>query len=186
MANLCLFLHIKNIMSRDNIHIPSVIFAILLASFIIIMMWKNKPEKPMPKALSLSIPPPFLKGEARRGSSVQPTTENVWHYIQNHCCIIFDSLVYKKVIKETGLTARWLKQNNLTCMRFPKKRATTAIGEHDGYAVYSSWQSCIDDYALFQTMFHGKTIEDYYDFLRNYGDSNYVKILRIDDVPFPK
>lgn len=175
-------------MNKHNIHIPSVIFAILFAGGIIYMMWLNHPEKPMLKIQAIS--PPSLKegtkGWSRKATTQLPTEENVWHYIQNHCCIIFDSLVYKKVIKETGLTARWLKQNNLTCMRLPKKRATTAIGENDGYAVYSSWQSCIDDYALFQTMFHGKTIEDYYDFLRNYGDSNYVKILRIDDVPFPK
>lgn len=172
-------------MSRDNIHIPSVILSILLYAGIIIYMWQNHPEQQMPKAQAVTLS--VVEGwSGDRQQKQLPTPENVWYYIQNHCCIIFDSLVYKKVIKETGLTARWLQQNNLTCMRLPKKRATTAIGENDGYAVFSTWQSCIDDYALFQTMFGGETIEDYYTFLKTYGDSNYVNILRIDDVPFPK
>lgn len=136
--------------------------------------------KPVPKL----VPPPL--GEVRRGL-LYPTPHNVWHYIRNHPDLLFDSLVYKKVINETGLKTKWLlAQNNLTCMRLPKKRNTTAIGEKYGYAVYSTWQSCIDDYALFQKMFHGKTIDDYYNFLQTYGDSNYVHNLKTNKITFPK
>lgn len=118
-----------------------------------------------------------------------PTRHNVWHYIRNHHGLIFDSIVYQQCIRETGLTAHWVTENNnLLCLRYPKSRKTTALWIRNGYAVYPSWQSCIDDYAILQNQFTGKTKEDYYTFLENlpYGDSTYVDSLRTFKVTFPK
>lgn len=174
-------------MSKDNIHIPSVIFAILITAFIIVMMWQNKPEQKMPEAKAIS-PPCFKEGKKGWSHKLYPTEHNVWHYILFKTEIIFPEIVYTQCIMETGLNSWCVKENNnLLCMRLPNERPTTADSENKGYAVYDSWQSCLDDYDLFQKYcFTGATEADYYTFLETYGDSNYVNNLRNSKVNFPK
>lgn len=114
--------------------------------------------------------------------------QEVWDYLCSCKKIKFPVIVFKQIIAETGCEGHWVRDNNnLTCMRLPKQRRTTAIGEKNGYAVYLSWQSCIDDYAIFQSMFTGKTEDEYYDFLKRYDnvDSAYVDSIRTKKVYIP-
>lgn len=111
----------------------------------------------------------------------------VWDYIRNHADVQFPYIVWKQVIKETGLTARWVwENNNLTCMRLPLNRPTFAEGEQNGFALFNSWRDCIDDYKLFQDGFSGNSEDDYYGYLKTYCDSTYADSLRTFSVVIPK
>lgn len=117
------------------------------------------------------------------------TRSEVWEYLMSNKSIKYPHIVYNQILLETGCKGKWVDQNNnLTCMRLPKKRKTLAIGEKNGYAVYRSWKECIDDYALFQQMFTGHSESDYYQFLRmgRYSsDSSYVDTLIKRNVSIP-
>jgi hypothetical protein len=74
----------------------------------------------------------------------------------------------------------FIANNNCLGMKLPKQRSTTAIGEDRGHAVYSSWISCLEDYATWQkTYYDGKM--DYYQFLIKSGyaqDSSYTNKIK--------
>lgn len=110
----------------------------------------------------------------------------VWKYI-NRIGLQFPSIVFKQAVMESGLVSDIaINNNNILGLRKPVVRMSTATGERCGYAVYSSWESCVDDYAIFQKGFSGATENDYYCFLKSYGDSAYVENLRNAYVTIPK
>lgn len=110
----------------------------------------------------------------------------VWKYM-NRIGLKFPAIVFKQAIMESGLVSDIaIHNNNILGLRKPVVRLSTAIGERYGYAVYSSWESCVDDYAIFQKGFSGTTENDYYCFLKSYGDSAYVENLKNAYVTIPK
>lgn len=69
-----------------------------------------------------------------------------------------------------------LENNNYFGMKQPRKRATTSIGEKNGYASYKSWVHSVLDYALWQKEYASKLTENQYlDSLSSYAeDKNYI------------
>lgn len=69
-----------------------------------------------------------------------------------------------------------LENNNYFGMKQPRKRATTSIGEKNGYASYKSWVHSVLDYALWQKEYASKLTENQYlDSLGSYAeDKNYT------------
>lgn len=68
-----------------------------------------------------------------------------------------------------------LENNNYFGMKQPRKRATTSIGEKNGYASYKSWVHSVLDYALWQKEYARSLTEiEYLDSLTTYAeDSSY-------------
>lgn len=68
--------------------------------------------------------------------------------------IKFPKVVLAQAMLESGLDSEVLKSNNnLFGMRLAKARPTTAIDEHNGYAVYYNWRESLVDYALYQATY---------------------------------
>lgn len=69
-----------------------------------------------------------------------------------------------------------LENNNYFGMKQPRKRATTSIGEKNGYASYKSWVHSVLDYALWQKEYARELTENQYlDSLSSYAeDKNYT------------
>lgn len=106
-------------------------------------------------------------------------------------------VVYAQALLESAnFTSRIFKENhNLDGMKYVdtleckkrgiKYRPTVAIGKQHGHARYKSWQSCIDDYALWQSIFKRTpmtTQEEYLKLLARHGyaeDKRYVPVLRV-------
>lgn len=64
-----------------------------------------------------------------------------------------------------------LENNNYFGMKQPRKRATTSIGEKNGYASYKSWVHSVLDYALWQKEYaKGLTENQYLDSLDSYAE----------------
>lgn len=64
-----------------------------------------------------------------------------------------------------------LENNNYFGMKQPRKRATTSIGEKNGYASYKSWVHSVLDYALWQKEYaKGLTENQYLDSLGSYAE----------------
>ena len=75
-----------------------------------------------------------------------------------------------------------LENNNYFGMKQPRKRATTSIGEKNGYASYKSWVHSVLDYALWQKEYARELTENQYlDSLAKYAeDKNYnLKIKKL-------
>jgi flagellum-specific peptidoglycan hydrolase FlgJ len=95
--------------------------------------------------------------------------------------IQYPDIVLAQIRLETGNLSSYLcKENkNLFGMKQPRKRETTSIGEHKGFAVYDSYASCIKDYALWQnSRYQGG---DYYSFIQDIGyaeDPEYITKLQ--------
>lgn len=68
-----------------------------------------------------------------------------------------------------------LGNNNYFGMKQPRKRATTSIGDKNGYASYKSWVHSVLDYALWQKEYARSLTEvEYLDSLTTYAeDSSY-------------
>lgn len=68
-----------------------------------------------------------------------------------------------------------LENNNYFGMKQPRKRATTSIGDKNGYASYKSWVHSVLDYALWQKEYARSLTEvEYLDSLMTYAeDSSY-------------
>lgn len=69
-----------------------------------------------------------------------------------------------------------LENNNYFGMKQPRKRATTSVGEKNGYASYKSWVHSVLDYALWQKEYARELTENQYlDSLAKYAeDKNYI------------
>lgn len=64
-----------------------------------------------------------------------------------------------------------LENNNYFGMKQPRKRATTSIGEKNGFASYKSWVHSVLDYALWQKEYASKLTENQYlDSLSSYAE----------------
>ena len=86
-------------------------------------------------------------------------------------------------IESGNFTSRIFKQNhNLFGMKQPRIRTTTALGTRFGHAYFSSWESSVYDYAMFQNYrMHGVESElEYYAKLADgYAeDSTYAVIIK--------
>lgn len=144
-------------------------------------------RNPFVNASSFIRPTPLALKHVGSAKSDDLSRVSAWEYICCHPGLRFPHIVFKQAIMESGLVSDIaLVNHNIFGMRLPRVRATTAIGSRNGYAVYSSWQSSVDDYALFQKGFTGSSESDYYLFLRSYGDSAYVSNLKKAMVTIPK
>lgn len=96
----------------------------------------------------------------------------------------YPHIVMAQAIIESGnFTSSIFKQNNnMFGMRLPRQRATIAIGEQNGFAIYNSWKDCIYDYALYQysVMSTCNSEEEYFNRLeeRYAQDTTYVSVLK--------
>lgn len=70
------------------------------------------------------------------------------------------NIVKAQMIIESGYAKR-TKGNNFFGMHVAKNRPTTALNR-SGYAIYSSWQESVLDYALFQAAYCRKLSRDEY------------------------
>jgi uncharacterized FlgJ-related protein len=72
--------------------------------------------------------------------------------VMNKAGILFPDVVLAQARLETGnFTSKVFKENNnLFGMKLPRVRNTTAIGEQNSHADYSSWMQSIIDYKLWQ------------------------------------
>ena len=64
----------------------------------------------------------------------------------------YADVVYAQIMLESGdLKSKLvLMNNNLLGMRHPKKRQTTSTKSTHGYATYTDWYACLEDYVLYQ------------------------------------
>jgi len=108
------------------------------------------------------------------------TKDQVYGYLVT-TSIKHRQIVLKQSQLESGHYTSYLCRvnHNLFGMKLAKNRPTTAIGENKGYAVYSSWRDCIDDYEIYQLKYYKSG--DYYDFLSKSGyaeSKNYINKLK--------
>ncbi len=94
--------------------------------------------------------------------------------------IKFPHIVYAQMVLETGyFTSNVFRENNnLSGMKQPSIRSTTAKGTKNGHAYYNNWMDSVD-YALWQTTFlsNVNSDEEYLGFLveRGYAeDPSYI------------
>lgn len=67
----------------------------------------------------------------------------------------YPDLIYRQAIIESGLTSSLaVNHNNLMGMFHPKKRHTTSKGKSkNGYATYETWQDCVEDRYIYDTLY---------------------------------
>ena len=92
-------------------------------------------------------------------------------------------IVYAQAIVESNnfTSSIFLENNNMFGMKMPQNRLTTAIGIRKGHAIYSTWEDCIIDYALYQSRYlQGLTEDEYFNKLkRSYAeDTLYISKIR--------
>lgn len=78
---------------------------------------------------------------------------------------------------------KFIRDNNIAGMKYPKSRKTTAINSNKGYAVYKHWTCAVDDYMLWRNNWisRGYDISNYYKFLSDIGyaeSKDYETILK--------
>lgn len=81
---------------------------------------------------------------------------------------------------------KFREYNNLTGMKLPKRRETTAVGaDRNGYSIYEHWKDAVKDYSIWQSYYASElNRKEYLRYLdRVYAeDSLYInKVLRIAD-----
>lgn len=98
----------------------------------------------------------------------------------------FPKIVMAQFILESGhLTSSLTKSNNnISGMKFPRVRNTTATAELNGYAYFDTWEDCVEDRFIYENLYLADlNREEYLSFLGNtYAeDPNYIsKILSIE------
>jgi uncharacterized FlgJ-related protein len=94
--------------------------------------------------------------------------------------ILFPEIARAQIKHESNYGQSQLakENNNLFGMRWGYLRETTAIGERNNYAFYSSWQESIRDYKLWQKRYYKGG--DYFKFLdgRYATDKNYIRKIK--------
>ena len=60
------------------------------------------------------------------------------------------ALAQMKLESANGTSSMFRENNNLFCMKLPKKRPTTALGEKSNHSYYSHWRQSVIDYAMWQ------------------------------------
>lgn len=110
--------------------------------------------------------------------SKMPVTDETALYFMQQIGIEHPHIVLAQMKLESGnYTSKLaLENNNYFGMKQPRKRATTSIGEKNGYASYKSWVHSVLDYALWQKEYASKLTENkYLDSLGSYAeDKNYT------------
>jgi flagellum-specific peptidoglycan hydrolase FlgJ len=124
------------------------------------------------------------KIQVQRGN-IYDIEDSVRYYIDLYH-LKFPHIVYAQFKLESGNgTSKLCKEdNNLFGMRSPKQRLTTSIHcSKDKYAVFSSIETAVIDYLIFQrTYIQANTEEEYLVYLSKYyaQDTNYIsKIIKI-------
>jgi hypothetical protein len=132
----------------------------------------------------------------------RPLTKENLKLVLEENKIVCPDQVYAQIMVESGNLESFLarKTNNLLGMRYPAKRATSAVGiylptvkmvfkgtqkelrkftRYNNYAVYENWEDCIQDYKLWQQKCFNLT-ELYLSFLGDYyaEDSMYVSKIK--------
>lgn len=109
--------------------------------------------------------------------SKMPVTDETALYFMQQIGIEHPHIVLAQMKLESGNYASKLalENNNYFGMKQPRKRATTSIGEKNGYASYKSWVHSVLDYALWQKEYARSLTEvEYLDSLTTYAeDSSY-------------
>jgi len=115
----------------------------------------------------------------------KPMTSGLFIQALKYELIDNPEIVHKQAVIEAGwFTSQvFLEGNNPIGMRLAKFRPTTAIGEIDCHAKYSSWHDAVVDYGLWQKWYkaRGYDMTDYYTFLHEIGyaiDKRYIKKLK--------
>jgi uncharacterized FlgJ-related protein len=110
----------------------------------------------------------------------QCTKENVYFEIKKSGILHPDVVFAQVLLESSNLKSKLTKtNNNFLGMKFPKKRATTAIANVKGYAKYFQWKDCINDYLLYQNyILRNKNMsrQQYLSFLgKQYSECNSYK-----------
>jgi len=102
----------------------------------------------------------------------------------NEIGILYPDIVIAQAKLETGhFTSKVFKENhNLFGMKLPEQRSTTAIGEQNNHASYTSWRQSVIDYKLWQdrVLTKVKSRRAYLRYLNKYYATNkqYVKLIK--------
>ena len=77
--------------------------------------------------------------------------EKVRIYLKELHVRYIDVAVAQMMLESASGTSKIFREgNNLFGMKYPVRRATTALGERNGHAYYSHWRKSCEDLALFQ------------------------------------
>ena len=104
--------------------------------------------------------------------------------IMNEVGIVYPDIVMAQAKIETGhFTSKVFKENhNLFGMKLPEQRNTTAIGEQNNHASYTSWRQSVIDYKLWQdrVLTKVKSKRAYLKYLNKYyaTDKKYVTLIK--------
>lgn len=93
--------------------------------------------------------------------------DEVYNYLFE-ICIDHPRIVMAQCIEESGnFSSKLFKEgNNCLGMKVPSRRPTLAKGVMYGHAFFKSWKDCINDYAIWQSIYaRGLTEEDYLQYL---------------------
>lgn len=102
----------------------------------------------------------------------------------NEIGILYPDIVMAQAKIETGhFTSKVFRENhNLFGMKLPEQRNTTAIGEQNNHASYTSWRQSVIDYKLWQDMVLAKVKgrRAYLRYLNKYYATNkqYVTLIK--------
>lgn len=94
-----------------------------------------------------------------------------------------DVMVAQSRIETGWYSSKIFKEgSNLFGMKLPKRRATTASGEHRNHAKYDSWIKSVEDYKLWQEMVLQKvnSKKEYLDYIsKHYAENpNYLNLIK--------
>ena len=81
----------------------------------------------------------------------EPIQKDSLYNLLVECHMWYPDIVYAQIIKESSIGQNVLEThaNNITGMKYPGRRKTTAYGKApDGYAQYANWQLCVIDKML--------------------------------------
>jgi uncharacterized FlgJ-related protein len=98
--------------------------------------------------------------------------------------IVYPDIVMAQARIETAhFTSKIFRENNnLFGMKLPRQRSTTAIGEQNNHAEYTSWRQSVIDYKLWQdkVLKKVKSRRAYLKYLhKNYAENKqYVKLIK--------
>lgn len=111
-------------------------------------------------------------------------SDSIYQYLLSfnnlkHKDIVFNQF---KIESSNFTSSLFKKNNNLSGMKMPYQRPTTAICDSGGYAYYKNWEMSIIDYALYQTyqIRNSDTSRaNYLKILKRYAkDPNYINIIK--------
>lgn len=135
-----------------------VMIALLFVSTLAVVCIKSCSEEP---------PPPVFMPAATTPDTLMTTADSVFTYIFL-ARLEHPKIVMAQCVEESGnfKSLSFIHGHNCTGMRVPSQRPTLAVGVLYGHARFNSWQECIMDYAIWQSIYARGLAEDaYYDYL---------------------